>query len=419
MLRNIFKKKLLSILILMLFYLVLNAQLTLFDCIDAALKNSFDIKIASDELTKQKYYHKNTIYSFLPSFTLSKNYTQSIRNTEYSKNGMDASMQLDLFDNRFWDYKLSSVSLKQAKIDFEEKRKNIIIEVIDNYLSLNLLMEKQLYYTNILNDYKKQLNYIKQLMSTGDKTLFDVYSVKIEIKNIEIKLENTNGEIKNIIAKLNYLTGFSAKNGNDFKKFIFQELPIPQKHSINKAYEILSSELNLKLKSIKRQKTFTSLLPSLSVAATYSYSQEEDRFIFIKNRWKKNWFISLNFTYDLGNFLKNYNYLKISSLDLYDQRLKLKKSLALGKLDNKKQITTLKFIKKQITLDKNKLDFAKQKFELAKQKYSKGLLDFFMLKDSANEMLNAKISLIKDEKDFIITLVNYQKSIGEKILNKY
>ena len=413
-------KKYLSLLFISLVFGILNAQVTLYQCIDAALKKSYDMKIESKNIQKQKYELQNAAYSFLPSIKLSKTISKANNDYKLTEDGFSASAQLNLFDKRFFNYKLSSIALEQTKLDYKNKRNNLIIEVTDYYLGILLLKEKVEYYKNLLADYDVQKQFMEKLLKTGAKTLFDKYSVEVEIKNSEIEYEKAKNDLQETLMYLVYLTGFSQEqlmNAVDFDVDIFG---IPQTDSCEKSYRILSAKLLLKQTKLEKLSTLTDILPDVYALAGVSYLQQKNYYSWLFNgSWTKTWQVSLNFQFDLGNIFSSINNYKISKINLYQQKIRLENEKSLMKLNLNSQKNSLLLIKKQLKLDEKKLKYASLKFEFAKKSFKNGLLDFFKFKESANQLLSAKISLINDKKSYIKNLMEYQKISGEKILNKY
>ncbi len=414
------KKNLIFLIMLSSFSLILNAEISLYDCLDAALQKSYDIKIGKKEIQKTKYQQQNSMAAFLPSIEVSKKVSKATNDYENTNNSLTASTSLDLFDKRFINFKTAKIDLKQAKLDYKNQKDETIVSVVNNYLTINLLKEKSRYYKNLISDYQKQKIFINELIKAGAKTLFDLYSIEIEIKNNEIELEKTENEIEKTIEQLNFLTGLSLKITDDFGDIDVNSIKLSQNKSFEKSYEIISSKLSLIRSKISRYDAFTNLLPTVYLQGSKYFSKEYDDYNWgVGNDLDNSWQISLNLQFDFGNFLSDYNNFRISKINLSQQKLRLEKTISLQKINLNSQKRAVILSQKQIVHDEEKIHFASQKFELAKTQYQSGLLDFFKLKDSANQLISAKITLINDKKSYILNVINYQKTIGEKILNKY
>ncbi len=414
------KKNLILMVMLSFFSVILNAEVSLFDCIDAALQKSYDVKIKKMEIQKSKYQLQNSKAAFLPSIELSKNVSNTNGDYKNTDNSIVASTRLNIFDKRFSNCKTSKIALEESELDYEKQKDDTIISVVDNYLTINLLREKSHYYENLLSDYQKQKQFINELIKSGSKTLFDLYSIEIEIKNSEIELEKTQNEMEKTIEQLNFLTGLSIKNMSDFKDVDFKNIKLPQNKSYEKSYEIRLSKLSLKRNKIDKFDAFTDLLPTIYLQGSKYFSKKYDKYDWgFGNDLGESWQISLNFQFDFGDFLTDYNRFKMSKINISQQKLRMEKTKSLLKINLNSQKRDLILSKKQIIQDKEKLKFASEKFELAKTQYQNGLLDFFKLKDSANQLISTKITLMNDKKNYILNVINYQKTSGEKILDKY
>ncbi len=413
-------KKTLILLIFLLCFLALRAKVTLFECIDAALKNSIEIKIKKSELNDKLYSYQNSVYSFLPSIIASKTLSKGINNLKTENDNLSITGELSLFDNRIWNYKSAKLNLEQSKLDYDKQKRDIIIRVTKDFLMLNLLNEKLNYYQNIIKDYKEQLRFTKRLLNSGNKTEFDLYSIEIELENNKIEYENVKNEISETMSELNYLTGLSLKNSDDLKKFNIQTENNLEKSTLEKAYQLLSAKILVKDAKINKYSMLTNLLPSVYLQGSFSHSESSNKYeILNRENWTKYWEVSLNFKFDFGNFLRNYNNYRRAKCLIYQRNMAFKKNKMLLEMniENKKRLILTK--KKQISIDTKKLKFLTEKFKLAQNKFKNGLMDFFMYKETANELLSAKIALINDQKDYLINLIEYRNLQGKKIFEKY
>ena len=105
------------IFILLVSFKILFAEVSLNDCIESAVKNSLDLKIANLEVKNKLDEKKKNLFDFSPNISLLSKTSTSNNQTKLLSNGLDFSTQINLFDARFNNLKSSKYSLQQQILE--------------------------------------------------------------------------------------------------------------------------------------------------------------------------------------------------------------------------------------------------------------------------------------------------------------
>ncbi|MCK4956507.1 MAG: TolC family protein [Candidatus Cloacimonetes bacterium] len=421
--------------VLIILYSALNLflfaeEITLFQCIDATLETSYKIKKAEQNVEIYRTEHLNRLFDFVPNITASANAIHDKEGNEVGTNNISISENLHLFDERFPNYKLSSLDYQKEMLTFRQQKQLSVLEILQLYSEILILNESLDYYLNSAEFYNNQTLFIEEMMKTGKRTKLDLYSAQIAQKNAELNVTKT----ENSIAKK--LLDLSQKMGKEInRETIFSNINklLPKKigtisYENNLDWKI--SNFTKKEREIEKNISLKRIFPDLYLNGNYNWRNNkywkdaeqiydnEGNYI-IKDRETKYWEVSLNISYSLGSFAQKFNNYSISKRRLKQEEYsslhlqqELQKELAIKKLD-------LELKQDEIKISTQKLELAEKKLILSQEKFKFGLINFLDFKTTFNETLNARIELSQTKYDYIIAFAEWQIATGEKILGKY
>lgn len=405
----------------LLIYLSTSAT-SLYDCIDKALIQSYEIQNQKKNLEIAEKRLKSGYTNFIPNLSLFNQTSYAYENQEYNTNGLTLDEELYLFDNRIFNLNTYKISLTKQQLKYQTTRQDIILSVLESYLDILLFKEKINLHKELQTTYQKQLEYIRELSEVGSKNTLDIYSLQIEIKNNEISIKENSNNLAEVLETLNQKTKLNIKNYQQLDTLSLDLFKFKENYSFENNYSWQSKQADVKQSKINKNKDYYNLYPTLYLGGSLSYSETnslESDFQLFEDEWQKNWEISLNLSYPLGNFAANYTEYKISSLLKQQKELELKNYQQTLTLDIKNQRNRVKLNQEKLNLQKEKLELARKKYLLSENRFEGGLIDFFAFKESANEFLAAKLSYLESRKAYIISIANWQKITGQKLLSKY
>ncbi|MCK4654760.1 MAG: TolC family protein [Candidatus Cloacimonetes bacterium] len=424
------KKTIILILLCFLNLLLIAEEITLFDCIDAALVNSYEIKNAEQNVKIYRSENLNKLFDFIPEITAYANAKYDIDGNDIRTNNISVSENLYLFDERFSNYKLSCLDFHNEKLNYQQQKQSTVLEILQLYSEILILKESLDYYLNYAEFYDNESEFVKEMIKTGKRTVLDLYSTQIEQKNAELNITKTQNDIEKKLLEL------SQKTGRGFKKeTMFSNI----NNLLPTEIGIISYENNLdwkmsnfakKRRKIEKNIYLKRIFPDLYVNGYYNWRNikywkdaeqtydYEGNFI-IRDQETKYWELSLNLSYSLGSFAQKLNDFSISKRRLKQEELnfnslqqELQKELASKKLD-------LKLKQDEIKICIQKFALAEKKLFLIQERFRHGLISFLDFKTTFNETLNAKIELLQTRYDYIIAFAKWQIVKGEKIFGRY
>ncbi|NQT64790.1 MAG: TolC family protein [FCB group bacterium] len=422
-------------LILIILFSLLNLQLiaekiTLFDCINAAMINSYAIKNAEQNVKIKRSENLNRLFDFIPDITAYSNAKHDIDGNDIGTNNISVSENLFLFDERFPNYKLSNLDYQNEKLNYQQQEQSTVLEILQLYSEILILKESMDYYLNSAEFYSNEIEFVKEMIKAGKRTELDLYSTQIEQKNAELNITKTRNNIEKILLELSQQTGKNFNNKTMFSNINNLQPTEIGNISYDNNLDWKMSNFTKKRKKIEKNIYLKRIFPDLYVNCyynqrnikywkdaeqTYDY---EGNFI-IRDQKTKYWEVSLNLSYSLGSFAQKLNNYSISKRRLKQEELnfnslqqELQKELASKKLN-------LELKQDEIIIHIQKLVLAEKKLVLTQERFRLGLISFLDFKTTYNETLNAKIELLQARHDFIVAFTEWQIVKGEKIFGRY
>ncbi|MCK4696384.1 MAG: TolC family protein [Candidatus Cloacimonetes bacterium] len=424
------KKTIILILFYFLNQLILTAEISLFDCIDSALENSFEIKNADKNVIIYKSKKLNNLYDFIPDVTAYSSAKRDIDGNDIGTNNISVSENLYLFDERFFNYKLTNLDYQKEKLNFQEERQSTVLDILQLYSDLLTLRETLDYYHNSAEFYNTEMEFIREMMKTGKRTELDLYSTEIELKNAELNITRTENDLVKKLLELSQKTGKIYKNTTQFSD-ITDLIPLQIGNiSFENNLDWGKMILTRKQRKIEKNIYFKRIFPDLYVNGYYNwrdvkYWKDADKMFdyegnfIIRDQETDYWEISLNISYSLSSFAKKLTDYHISKIRLKQEdfnlaslQQNLQKELESRRLD-------LNLKQDEIEIGLQKLALAEKKFQLVLEKFRSGLVSFLDFKTTHNETLNARIELLQARYDYIIAFAEWQKVKGERIFGRY
>lgn len=424
------KKTIILVLFSLLNLLLIAEEITLFDCIDAALKNSYQIKNAEQNVKIYRSENLNKLFDFIPDITAYANAKHDIDGNDIGTNNISISENLYLFDERFPNYKLSNLDYHNEKFNYIQQIQSTVLEILQIYSEILILKESMDYYMNSAEFYTNETEFVKEMIKTGKRTKLDLYSTQIEQKNAELNITKTQNDIEKKLLELSQKTGkvfYQETIFSDINNLLPTEIG---SISYENNLDWKMSKFTKKRRKIEKNIYLKRIFPDLYVNGYYNWRNikywkdaeqtydYEGNFI-IRDQETKYWEVSLNLSYSLGSFAQKLNDYSISKRRLKQEEFnlnylqqELQKELASKKLD-------LELKQDEIKICIQKLALAEKKLVLTKERFRLGLISFLDFKTTFNETLNAKIELLQTRYDYIIAFAEWKMAKGEKILGRY
>ena len=305
----------------------------------------------------------------------------------------------------FTGFRTSSlINAAQQQLLSKEIEKN----VIDNELKLavgNLYYQSQLnlLQRKILQESEKridnQLDLIKNLMASEQKTAFDTLEVANKKLNMQSQISKLTDAYKILLSKIRYL--INNRNLTELKSLDITEvaLVVPDLNQLQNL--ALTNRIELKLlntqkKSVEYNKSAlqSTYYPQIFANAAYHYGKPGVN--FFQSEWMDYYTAGVRLQWELWNWGQSKSkvrqtQLAIEKLDLQNEQMK---NDIIQQVEEAHK--TLQMTQTQIKLGKNLVSVEKERYRVVKDKYEQGLSTSIDLNNAEHDLTAAEIELQKE-----------------------
>ena len=399
-------------------------------CIYAALNKAYDLDSAKLKLENSLDQRTVDLLDFLPQTALYSNAKQDIEGNRYGTSGIVVSGDLYLWDTRWNEYKNSNLTYRSQQIEFALARKDKIIWIIELYSNILLLHTELDNYLHSKELYLSEVEFIRQLMTVGKRSEFDLVSAQLEIQNIEIEIEKISNEVQQKKHQLSLETGLEMEKMTELDEIEIPSLQNMTFIKVSEFPEYRQQELFNNQYRNQRNMSRNNLFPDLYLNGYYEWKNAkywedsnkiydyEGNFIS-RDATQDYWEVSLNIYYPLGNLIRNVYDYRIASRELIIQENKTKIIENELELKIRNLEANLDLKKKEIDLQRDRFILSERKFELARERFRSGLISFLDYSSSVEEKNAAQLGLKRIQFEFLSTYLEWQRLTGQDLLHKY
>jgi len=212
-------------------------KLSLEESINIALENNFDLKMAR--------------------------YNVNLREVEYEQ-----AQANNLLKASILNLKNAEFALKQAKNNLEEKRRQVILDVMDAYFQvLRAKREIQIEKMSV-QEAKENLEIVKNKFSLGDASKTDLLQAEINLSSVEFNLNKAEDQLEIARIDFNKVLGLSLNSQFELTDtFSVEPLNISIEKSVEEAlknrYEVKKAQDDLELAKIRLDLSQNDYTPEL------------------------------------------------------------------------------------------------------------------------------------------------------------
>ncbi len=276
----------------------LKAESDLFRLIRSALENSNKLKYDLHDKEINGLLKNREKFAFLPEISVLSSFRESEGEPAYLSQEFQASCAFYLFDDRFYNLRRQNLKTAEAEINFRQAKADLAVKVIKLYYEIAEIQNKTEYYEKLKEKYEAEEEFTAELIKTGVRTELDKYSLRIEIKKLELALLELIESCDEKIFELEQITKSECK-----EKLAATKIELSDSFdflSADNNFEKLKNDIEFQLAVSAKRKAFTNLLPDLYVSG----SLRKSNFSFFSSRKEderlSNRSISLNIGWDFG-----------------------------------------------------------------------------------------------------------------------
>jgi len=424
-------RKLNLIVILLLLLVGLSArELSLENCLDAALGNNVELKSAKLTLQNSAAEHSSDWFDFMPSAQLYSSAKYDIDGNQIGTVGLSASASYYIFDDRLAQARLSKLSLKTQRESYLLSKYAVLQKVISLYSDVLQLEKSVELYENSVEIYSSEEGFIKELLKVGKRNELDLYSAQIELQNARLNLSQTQNSLRKKKLELGREVGFEIGEG---AHFVMSEDLLEStltEGSLSHNPDLRIEQNSLKQNKITKFNSVKNLFPQFYVSGYYSKEQvkywedslelyDTDGNFIDRSNIQENWQLSLNASFSFGDIMQKLKRNSINKRNVRKQKynLNLVTQQKEDELISQKMDLELKL--EEIEIVTKKQELAEKKFQLSQERFRRGLISFLDYKTSMNEKINASLELLSSKNAYLLEIIKWQKLNGQKVLGRY
>jgi outer membrane protein len=435
------KKIAFTICLVLLFWMSFTAQaqyvqkkvLTIEDCVEIALKNSFQSRSAQENYNSAKWELLGGWSGLLPSVDLSSGWSKTLRHggivdsfgvKVYRIVPSQADYRFNLGFNQTifngganWaTYNLKRAGKKSAWDDLKLSEKSVELNVREgcyNLLKAQMLYEVQ---KDAVNKSIEQLKMAKARYDLGSASLSDYLKAKVQLANDSLNLITYANNVKLTEATLNSLLGLDINTPLEIDakleyKKLETDLESELKRALEKHPQIDKSKMGVNQAhsglTIARSANF----PSVSFFGDYSWS--DIGFPKSSRDWANydSWDIGIRVSINLFEGFATTSNVRSAKANLNLARENLKQSKRDLELEIRQAFLSVKEAEQKILLTEEALKSAEEDLKLTQEKYNLGAASILELLDANVSYKTAKSNQVQALYDYNLAVAKFEKAI--------
>jgi len=407
--------------------------LTLEKCINLALANNQDLKIAQKRIIESKGRKQEAFGNFLPRLSASGSYTrlnESPRMTvsiggyeETFQLGPDYlySTQLTLRQPLFAWWKIYHGD-KQARLDYrlvneeyKQVKNSLIFEVKRAFYNVLLARQFVIIAREAVDVTNSHYKTTRALYKEGRVSDYDLSRAKVQLVNNQTRLIKAKNNLKLAREELSFLLNAELEKDWEVKgDFPLEKKEVSLEDALGKAFAKRSEIRQLMIQeetgevSIKLARAENR--PNLDFLANYQYTNP----FYNQEEWGESWNVILSLNFPLFSGFSNLGRVKQAKAGLEQVKILRSQVEQRIKLEVKKAIFDMEEARERIEAQKENVKLARANLRIAEERHRQGLMAEIELRD-------AQLSLTQAETDYFQALYDYNVASAflDKALGKY
>ena len=392
--------------------------------INLYLQNSPEVINAFNDLEKAELNFKNNfIKLFLPSANFNANTILSSK--EYTgihfDNPYDTSLNLswNLFNSGkdYLAYLQYKNNLKLARLNFEHKLQDIVLNAIQTFYDLKLKESLLIVADNDLKSKKDQLETTRQLYKAGlnNYTYFlqgenNYKSAQLSAKQKQATYEKSKMTFNTAIGRTQDAEVILQDDLKELSPLYTTTYDEDLELALSNRQDINQRILSLQNDKISKKITLLQNMPSLQAGLSFNNNSRD---IFGQNSNHSNYSLGLSLNIPIGFVgVDNYYNIQISKLDLINSYMDFEDILRTIRQRILNIRTELAFQLESIKISEGNLKIAKERLEITTKKYNVGQAGALELADAQDAYLSAQINDTTYRYDYQLNQYSYKRALG-------
>ncbi len=427
--------------------------LTLDECIDLALKNNTDIRLAQEGLTRSQADAKSAFARRLPSVSAnligySRSRTGPSVRIQDNPAGIDSASGERIFveeetripaidrdnfslstnlNHTFFDagegrhsHNAARAAIAGANSDFDSRQAQVVFAVKQGYFSLLKAAELTQVQAESLELSRRRLDEARARLEVGAGTRVDVLRLQVAAENTQADMINSRQQERLAIAQLNYLMGRNVQSPLAVEPLTEEDLRVESAHPLpelvdqvqerNPDLHRLQSSVNAAESSVKSSRA--AYAPRISGSVSYSRSNEVFDRVYgdLSQEYRLNAGLSMSYNVFDGG-IRSAN-VQRSKSSLNTARLTLEargRDIALAVETTWLELDRLRRI---LEIAEHTVELATEDLHLAEERYRVGKGTLLEALDAQVSFTEARSSLVRTRYDLAVADADLQRLRG-------
>lgn len=406
--------------------------LTLERCIDLALANNHDLKIAQKRILESKGRKQEAFGNFLPMLSASGSYTRLEESPRMSVlfGGMEQtfelgpdysySTQLTLRQPLFAWWKIyhrdeqARLNYRRVDEEYKEVKNSLIFDVKRAFYNLLLARQFVIIAKEAVDVTDSHYKTARALYKEGRVSDYDVSRAKVQLVNNQTRLIKARNNLKLAREELSLL--LNTKLEEDWKvegDFPREKREVSLQDALGKALrersEIRQLMIQEKVGKVSIKLARAENRPNLDFLANYQYINP----FYNREEWGGTWNVILSLNFPLFSGLSDLGRVNQAKAGLEQVKILRNQVEERIKLEVRKAIFDMEEARERIEAQEENVELARKNLGIAEERYRQGLMSEIELRD-------AQLSLTQAETDYFQALYDYNvagafldRAIGE------
>jgi outer membrane protein len=425
-------KKIIIILLYLLFFHNLHAEDNLKFYIEKALKNNIQLNAERKNLDSAKQSKNISRSKFLPTITLSGDQTSSTSTNRKNRNGtslvdsnLDSESKTLSVDQKIFSgfkgfntFKKSELETQKANLELKQVEQQTILDTASAYFDLIFKSKNEKFNIANVSLYERQVESDGARLQKGEITLTDLAQSESSLAGANASLINAKTEL--LVSNTNFKRVTREKEPNT--EILSEKISLILPNSLNASIEladlnntnILISKLNFEISVKELNIEKARLSPSASI--NYSKSENKDFSSTIDEVDQES--VKATVTWPIIKGGENISSIKKSSFDKQRAQLILQDTKNKIITDTSNSWSKYQSSKSVLEATRAQLKAAEIANEGITLEYNSGNTRTTLeLIQSTSLLLESRIAFAKSERDFLVSQFELAKQIGSLSIN--
>ncbi len=397
--------------------------LTIEKCIDIALKNNPQLRIAENSYELSSSNLTGVRSALFPQISLQSSFAKNggtfffgptARPADYENYAVGFQAQQLVFDfGKTFSRVSATADLKNASLqDLISAKQNLILNTYLAYFSY--LQAERIQKVNLesLLQAKEHLDQAEKFYEVGKKPQFDVLKAKTDEANAKVNLITSQNNL--IVSKLQLENVLNTKLGDNFQLKDNLELSkdtVSLDNAMRISYlnrpELIGGKYRVEANKSFVTSAWTANLPTISATGGYTW-----RGYALNQNFLNSWNIGLSFSLPLFQGFALDAGIDQAKANLNIAEAQYDYSLQTVNLDVQQQYASVKLALAKIDATKSLVQQAEEAFKLAEARYKEEVGSPIEITDAQVTLLNAQMTHIQSLYDYQVAYVRLQKAMG-------